>query len=58
MTDPAWSSWGECAGPLLDQHDAVLLDLDGVVYVGEQAVPGAVEAIAGGPAPGHRRSPS
>jgi HAD superfamily hydrolase (TIGR01450 family) len=29
----------------VDQHDAVLLDLDGVVYVGEHAVPGAVEVI-------------
>jgi len=27
-------------------HDAVLLDLDGVVYAGERAVPGAPEALA------------
>lgn len=27
-------------------HDAVLLDLDGVVYAGEEAVPGAPEALA------------
>lgn len=27
-------------------HDVALLDLDGVVYVGDQAVPGAVEALS------------
>ena len=32
--------------PLIAQYDAVLLDLDGVVYLGDQPVPGAVEAIA------------
>lgn len=31
---------------LLDAFDAYLLDLDGVVYVGGQALPGAPEAIA------------
>jgi len=31
--------------PLQDVHDAVFFDLDGVVYVGQHAVPGAVEAI-------------
>ncbi len=30
---------------LVDGYDLVVLDLDGVVYVGEQAVPGAVEAV-------------
>ena len=30
---------------LCDVHDAILLDLDGVVYVGDHAVPGAVEAL-------------
>ena len=29
-----------------DVHDAVLLDLDGVVYAGDTAVPGAPEALA------------
>ena len=29
-----------------DTHDAVLLDLDGVVYAGDRAVPGAPEALA------------
>ncbi|TXL63026.1 HAD-IIA family hydrolase [Aeromicrobium terrae] len=33
--------------PLTQVHDAALLDLDGVVYVGADAVPGAVEAIEG-----------
>ncbi|HEX6073853.1 MAG TPA: HAD-IIA family hydrolase [Micromonosporaceae bacterium] len=31
---------------LADQYDLLLLDLDGVVYVGEQAVPGAAQALA------------
>lgn len=31
---------------IADLYDALLLDLDGVVYVGEQALPGAPEAIA------------
>jgi len=30
---------------LLDSFDSLLLDLDGVVYRGKQAIPGAVEAI-------------
>lgn len=30
---------------LVDEYDAFLLDLDGVVYVGDQPVRGAVEAI-------------
>ncbi len=30
---------------LRDTHDAAFLDLDGVVYVGEEAVPGAVDAL-------------
>lgn len=36
----------ECAEPLDTAYDVALLDLDGVVYVGEHAVPGAPEAIA------------
>ncbi|GAA3547021.1 haloacid dehalogenase [Aeromicrobium flavum] len=31
--------------PLVASHDAILLDLDGVVYRGGEAVPGAVEAL-------------
>jgi HAD superfamily hydrolase (TIGR01450 family) len=32
--------------PPADVHDVALLDLDGVVYVGPDAVPGAAEAVA------------
>jgi glycerol 3-phosphatase-2 len=32
--------------PLLREYDHVLLDLDGCVYVGEEATPGAVDALA------------
>ncbi|MEV0679757.1 HAD-IIA family hydrolase [Actinosynnema sp. NPDC050436] len=32
---------------LLDRYDALLLDLDGTVYRGRDAVPGAAEAVAG-----------
>ena len=31
--------------PLLEQYDALLLDLDGVVYLDDQPVPGAVAAL-------------
>ena len=37
-TDPTPST-------LAEVHDLLLFDLDGVVYVGEDAVPGAVDAI-------------
>lgn len=40
------SPWRVTAGPLVAGHDAVLLDLDGVVYVGDEAVAGAVEGVA------------
>jgi len=33
------------ARPLAQSYDVALLDLDGVVYVGAEAVPGAVEAL-------------
>jgi glycerol 3-phosphatase-2 len=33
--------------PLAEIHDVALLDLDGVVYVGPDAVPGAPQALAG-----------
>lgn len=32
--------------PLLDSYDQVILDLDGCVYVGDELVPGAAEAIS------------
>jgi glycerol 3-phosphatase-2 len=43
----------ETGEPLLvDAYDTLLLDLDGVVYVGPEAVPHAVESIAGARARG------
>jgi len=33
------------AGPLTGAHDVLLLDLDGVVYIGQDVVPGAREAL-------------
>lgn len=39
-------------GDLLDAYDALLLDLDGTVYRGGEAVPGAVDAIRVGRARG------
>lgn len=35
-----------CARPLVDEFDLALLDLDGVVYIGGQAVPGAAQSLA------------
>ncbi|MDO7866744.1 HAD-IIA family hydrolase [Nocardioides jiangxiensis] len=32
--------------PLVDRYDLAMLDLDGVVYIGDHAVPGAAQAIA------------
>jgi glycerol-1-phosphatase len=40
--------------PLADLYDVALLDLDGVVYVGPAAVPGAPEALANARAHGMR----
>jgi glycerol 3-phosphatase-2 len=42
---PARTSPGASADPLCQAYDAALLDLDGVVYLGGQAVPGAAEAL-------------
>jgi HAD superfamily hydrolase (TIGR01450 family) len=38
---------GTAGKALLDAHDVALLDLDGVVYVGDAAVPHAAQALAG-----------
>ena len=43
---PVASYLRESARPLTELHDVALLDLDGVVYVGSDAVPGAPEALA------------
>ncbi|HWL35263.1 MAG TPA: HAD-IIA family hydrolase [Frankiaceae bacterium] len=45
---------GACAAPLCEAYDTALLDLDGVVYTGDAAIPGAVEAIAAARAAGMR----
>jgi glycerol 3-phosphatase-2 len=45
---------GTCDEPLSHAYDLAMLDLDGVVYVGQEAVPGAAEAIAGARAAGQR----
>jgi glycerol-1-phosphatase len=42
------------AKPLAQTYDVALLDLDGVVYIGEHAVPGAPEALASARALGMR----
>jgi len=45
--DPRHRGWLlASAGPLVSAYDVVLLDLDGTVYVGETAVPGAVAVVA------------
>ena len=44
MTDPA-PALGASPQPLLDVHDLVMFDLDGVLYIGDEAVPGAVQGV-------------
>jgi glycerol-1-phosphatase len=43
---PVSSSLRGTAEPLTRVHDVALLDLDGVVYVGPDAIPGAAETLA------------
>lgn len=43
---------GACDEPLAAAYDLAMLDLDGVVYIGDVAVPGAADAIAGARAAG------
>jgi HAD superfamily hydrolase (TIGR01450 family) len=43
-----------CDSPLATRHDVALLDLDGVLYVGPDAVPGAPEAVRDAAAAGLR----
>ena len=43
MTGPALAA---ATRPLLDEYDALMLDLDGVVYLDDQPIPGAPEALA------------
>lgn len=44
-TRPAAASLPAAEGPLHRRFDLALLDLDGVVYIGPDAVPGAAEAL-------------
>jgi phosphoglycolate/pyridoxal phosphate phosphatase family enzyme len=41
-----WQAGRMPGAPLADRFDGWLVDLDGVVYVGDQALPGSAEAIA------------
>ncbi|HET7387085.1 MAG TPA: HAD-IIA family hydrolase [Nocardioidaceae bacterium] len=41
-------------GPLWETYDVALIDLDGVVYVGSEPVPGAADQLAGAAAAGMR----
>lgn len=45
-----------CSRPLSECYDAALLDLDGVVYLGGQPIPGAADAIAAAAARGMKRA--
>ena len=51
MTEPLVAG---CDSPLATRHDVALLDLDGVLYVGPDAVPGAPEAVRAAAARGMR----
>ncbi|MGE5762546.1 MAG: HAD-IIA family hydrolase [Mycobacterium leprae] len=51
---PAPSGLPGSAEPLARRHDVILLDLDGVVYLGDQAAPGAVTALSDARAAGAR----
>lgn len=46
-SDKSTSRFGlqESAGPLVDHYDALLVDLDGVVHLGDQPIPGAADAL-------------
>ncbi|MFB9378879.1 HAD-IIA family hydrolase [Kineococcus gynurae] len=52
--DPTPATLRSSRGTLLEDHDALFLDLDGVVYVGPRAVPHAVDALAHARAAGLR----
>jgi glycerol 3-phosphatase-2 len=45
---------GTCDEPLSHAYDLAMLDLDGVVYVGQESMPGAATAIAAARAAGQR----
>ena len=45
-----------CPSPLSEAYDVALLDLDGVVYIGRAAVPGAAEALRAAASRGMRHA--
>ena len=45
MTAPPGSRLGDCAQELASAYDVALLDLDGVLYLGQQEVPHAADAV-------------
>src|SRR3954454_22093238 len=51
---PGAATLGSCTEPLDRRYDLAMLDLDGVVYVGPDAVPGAPEHVAKARAAGMR----
>jgi glycerol-1-phosphatase len=46
MSEPSRTGPGGCATPLNEAYDTALLDLDGVVYTGGEAVAHAVDSLA------------
>ena len=46
MSGATTASWASSSRPLAAGYDLLLLDLDGVVYVGRHAVPGAAPSLA------------
>lgn len=54
MSPDRRAGWAPVHRPLREQHDVLLLDLDGVVYVGDGVVPRADEALAAARAAGAR----
>jgi glycerol 3-phosphatase-2 len=45
MSPPPGTALAACARPLVDAYDVALLDLDGVLYLGEEPVPHAADAV-------------
>src|SRR5689334_25179412 len=45
MAGEGWSMLEESTTPIVEAHDLVMFDLDGVVYVGDEAIDGVAERI-------------
>jgi glycerol-1-phosphatase len=56
VVDPRGHALRGCQEPLWCRYDLAILDLDGVVYVGEHAVPGVVADLAAAAGAGMRAS--